>query len=85
MSDEFTTIDAAVDILRQEIPDAVKIEHDNEIITVWVDSYAKKRPIYERYGVGETLFPARIEGWIMKVKKHPPFVRTKPVSEETCQ
>lgn len=83
---ELKGIEEAVTLLKEELPNAHSIEIRAEsmpgdrqkgVILVWVNSYAEKREIYEKYGEGENLYPALYEGWEVRARKYPPYVRKK--------
>ena len=80
------SIEDAVKVLREEITDAHSVEiraqempgdRQKGVILIWVKDYVLKRQIYEKYGVGDNLFPALFEGWEIRVRKWPPFVSKK--------
>jgi hypothetical protein len=83
---ELKGIEEAVELLKEELPDAQSIEIRAEqmiegrqkgVILVWVNSYEEKRKIYEKYGEGENLYPALYEGWEVRARKYPPYIRKK--------
>lgn len=84
-------IEEAVKLIKEELPNAHSIEIRAEqmpgerqkgVILVWVNSYAEKREIYEKYGEGENLYPALFNGWEVRARKYPPYVRKAKTIDE---
>ena len=61
----------SVEIRAQEMPE----DRQKGVILVWCNTYAAKRAVYEKYGEGENLYPALCEGWEVRARKYPPYVR----------
>ena len=57
-----------VEIRAQEMDDG----RQKGVLLLWVEEYSTKRQIYEKYGEGESLYPALYEGWEVRVRKWPP-------------
>lgn len=81
-------IEDAVKLLKEELrnEDVESIEirakemkggRQKGVILIWAKTYALKRKIYEKYGEGENNYPALFEGWEVRARKWPPYVRKK--------
>lgn len=68
----------SIEIRAQEMPE----DRQKGVILIWCRTYESKRAIYEKYGEGENLYPALYEGWEVRARKFPPYVRkSKPVDD----